>query len=276
MTRTRKVSAVVLGCVVAFCADGGAAEILAWDLNRPVTTADNGFPWSYSPPENYNWTTPIDYAHGTVHYRMEIRSCAGSGQDVCIQMCYHQDNLSRESCSSGRSFRTFTAGSQEPVVITWSEALSSWWQYSSIDWTRARQRIMLAIKKGTSTGGTPISNICCGWNWAGLDPNQIYPIDMRWTAVVVAPGSTFSGWGTYVEETGSREAPGSAQGRAFELRVRSGAVRVAGADSWTVTDMRGRLLTGSASGTRVALSAGVWLIDITASGREYRTTVLVP
>ena len=37
-----------------------------------------------------------------------------------------------------------------------------------------------------------------GWNWNGEDPTEWYPLDMRYTVVVVAKGATFSGWGNYI------------------------------------------------------------------------------
>ena len=36
------------------------------------------------------------------------------------------------------------------------------------------------------------------FNWGGDDPDDWYPMDMRFSCVVVSSGSTFSGWGTYI------------------------------------------------------------------------------
>jgi hypothetical protein len=245
MIRICNLLVATVGIIAACSTAAMAEEHLMWDLNRPVTKADNGFPWSYSPPNNTNWKSPVDYYNGMVQYRMEIKSCAGSGQDVCIQLCFHQDNLSKEACGSGKSFKTFTSG--EPIIITWSQKLSSWWNKSggAIDWTRARQRVMLAIKKGTGTGGTPISNICCGWNWAGLDPDQIYPIDMRFTAVGVSNGGTFSGWSNWTGDTHAAISPAANRPQTFRLARSSdgrATLEPSGADliQWKFVDQQGR------------------------------------
>ena len=59
-----------------------------------------------------------------------------------------------------------------------------------IDWTRERYRIGLAIKNGANQ---PVSNYN-GWNWNGEDPADWYPLDMHFTAILVAEGETFSGF----------------------------------------------------------------------------------
>jgi hypothetical protein len=174
-----------------------AEEIIAWDMDKTVTRADKGFPWDYSPPNNYDWVSPVDYSGGTMYYRYIFRKCAGSGQDICVQFCFHQNGVRNESCGSGTTIKTFESG---PVIIKkFSQPLSHWWNKpgAPVDWSAPRSRAMLAIKKGTTTGGTPISNICCNWNWAGLNPDDIYPIAMRFTGVVVSQNGTFSGWENY-------------------------------------------------------------------------------
>jgi hypothetical protein len=201
-----------------------ADEVLAWDLNKVVTKVDQGFPWDWSPPNNFDWTAPVDYAGGTIYYRYIIRSCAGTGQDVCMQFCFHQNGVENEGCGEGMTFKTFVTGFV--VIEKWSQRLSTWWMKpgAPLDWSQPRSRAMVAIKKGTNTGGTPISDICCGWNWADLDPDQIYPIDMRFTGVVVSAGGTFSGWASYPDDDDpvavQKESAGIAASPAPAVRVR--------------------------------------------------------
>jgi hypothetical protein len=52
----------------------------------------------------------------------------------------------------------------------------------------------VAIK---NSDGQPVSDIG-DWNWSGEDPDAWYPIDWRFTAVVVAKDAEFSGWGNYI------------------------------------------------------------------------------
>ena len=38
-----------------------------------------------------------------------------------------------------------------------------------------------------------------GWNWNGENPDNWYPLDLRFTVVVVEKGAGFSGWDNYVD-----------------------------------------------------------------------------
>jgi len=63
----------------------------------------------------------------------------------------------------------------------------------ALDWTKPRDRNGVAIK---NMAGKPVSNYS-GWNWNGENPAQWYPMNMRFTVVIVRQGQTFSGWGNY-------------------------------------------------------------------------------
>jgi hypothetical protein len=164
--------------------------LLAFEVDRLVTTADRGFPWNQPPmaSANGNWTSPIDYAGGRLHFRAEIKA---GGQPVAksmkLQFCVWQDNLTRETCSSTRTI----VGSPGNVV-EWSEQISSMWKKDGvpIDWTRARQRYGIAIK---NMDNNPVSDFS-GWNWFGEDPAEWYPLDLRFTVRAVPAGKTFAGW----------------------------------------------------------------------------------
>jgi hypothetical protein len=137
---------------------------------------------------NGNWTSPIDYAGGRLHFRAEIKA---GGQPVPksmqLQFCVWQDSLTRETCSSMRTI----VGSPGNVV-EWSNEISSMWKKNNvpIDWTRPRQRYGIAIKNMDSN---PVSDFS-GWNWYGENPAEWYPLDLRFTVRVVPAGQTFAGW----------------------------------------------------------------------------------
>ncbi|MEM7130709.1 MAG: carbohydrate binding domain-containing protein [Chloroflexota bacterium] len=189
---------------VALEADAAAPtsnELLVYSLNRVVTVGDRGFPRD-DPPRaeaNGNWKTPINYAQGTFYYRAEIRSQA-SPRNMRLQFCIWQDRFQLENC-----------GSQQPMVgnpgtvFTWSQNVQDLWKLNGniIDWGRARQRYGIAIKNSV---GDPVSDYN-GWNWNGENPNLWYPLDMRFTVVVVEAGGTFSGWHNYVGGNPNPPAP---------------------------------------------------------------------
>lgn len=168
-----------------------ATEILAYDLNRAVTTKDSGFPRDQPPRSGANgdWTAPVNFAQGTLYYRLEIRS-QPQPQTMILQFCVWQYNLTLENCGQKQRL-TGTSN----TVLTWSQPVQRMWKKNgvSIDWKNPRQRYGIAIK---NSQGLPVSGIK-KFNWGGEDPSKWYPLDMRFTVVAVAQGATFSGWGNY-------------------------------------------------------------------------------
>lgn len=144
---------------------------------------------------NGDWTQPINYAEGTLYFRAEVREMP-SNQDMRLQFCFWQqegtDRFALETCGSQQpiSFRGST------VVAAWSQEIGKMWKKNGVplDWSRARYRNGVAIK---NPQGLPVSDYN-GWNWNGEDPSEWYPMDLRFTVVVVEKGKTFSGWENYI------------------------------------------------------------------------------
>ncbi len=63
-----------------------------------------------------------------------------------------------------------------------------------VDWSLPRARNGFAVRNGKND---PVSDKQ-GWNWSGEDPDAWYPLDVRFTVVVVEKGAGFSGWEDYV------------------------------------------------------------------------------
>lgn len=174
---------------------GGGKELLVFDWNQPVTTKHHGFPFNQPPIANGNWVTPVNYAQGTLYYRVEIFS-QPTAQNMQLQFCFWQEkngyNFELENCGPTKSVRG-AAG----TVATWSVPVGDMWKRNgkSIEWNRARFRNGAAIK---NSRGLPVSDYN-GWKWNGEDPAKWYPLNMRFTVVVVAKGSTFSGWNNYIK-----------------------------------------------------------------------------
>ena len=172
---------------------GGGPDLLIYDLNGIVTKNQRGFPRDEPPlaPANGDWTTPINYAEGTLHIRAEVRN-QPVAHSMLIQLCVWQYNLTLENCAPKKLVEG-TPG----FVRTWQKGVTSMFMKNGvpIDWVNPRQRYGLAIKH---SDGVPISDIN-GWNWAGLDPDEVYPLDMRFTVVVVPKGQTFSGWENFID-----------------------------------------------------------------------------
>ena len=169
-----------------------ATNLLVFDWNTPVTQAQRGFPWNDPPmaSANGNWIAPINYAEGRIYLRAEIRS-QPVAQTNRLQFCMWQYDFTLETCSSMRTVEG-TPGN----VVEWSQPIQNMWKLDGnpMDWANPRQRYGVAIKNAS---GLPVSNFS-GWEWNGEDPTLWYPLDMRFTVVVVPKGGTFSGWDNFV------------------------------------------------------------------------------
>ena len=175
---------------------GGGKELLVFDWNGPVTEKQRGFPWEQPPRANGDWTKPVNYANGTLYFRVEIRK-QPVPQDMRLQFCFWQekngDNFELESCGPMQEVRG-TSG----TVATWSVKVNDLWKKNgkSIEWWRPRFRNAAVIK---NAAGLPVSDYN-GWKWNGEDPKKWYPLDMRFKVVVVANGKAFSGWENYIDK----------------------------------------------------------------------------
>ncbi|MBX7254567.1 MAG: hypothetical protein K1X50_21475 [Candidatus Promineofilum sp.] len=165
-----------------------AGELLVFDWNKPVTTAQHGFPWDKPPKENGNWVSPINYAGGNIYFRAQVISMP-KPKSMKLQFCFWQSKNTRETCSR-------TQAIAPGQVVTWSQPLTGMWKKDNrqLDWTKPRDRNGVAIK---TMQGKPVSNYS-GWNWNGENPSDWYPMNMRFTVVVVRQGQAFSGWDNYI------------------------------------------------------------------------------
>ncbi|CRI62969.1 exported hypothetical protein [Thiocapsa sp. KS1] len=165
-----------------------APELKVFEINRLVTKKDRGFPWDQPPAAaaNGDWTSPINYAEGTLQMRAEIRA-QPVAQAMKLQFCMWQYNLTLETCSSTKDV-SGTPG----TVVTWSSYIPTMYKKDGnpMDWANPRQRYGLSIK---NNAGLPVSDFS-GWNWNGENPDAWYPLDIRYTVIAVPPGRTFSGW----------------------------------------------------------------------------------
>lgn len=201
-TRTSRAAAAGLAALT-MAVSAGAAELLCFDWNAVVTKSHHGFPKEMPPRDGTggDWTDPVNYAQGKFYYRVELRSMPVA-KTMKLQLCFYQDGTAREECGPMKQFTGTTGG--DPVVVTWSADVDSMWcKAEQIDWTRARSRVQVAIK---NSSGRPVSDYC-GWDWNGENPDEWYPMDLRFTSVVVSPGATFSGWENYVGGGGGENSP---------------------------------------------------------------------
>ena len=169
------------------------SELVVFDWNKPVTTTQKGFPWDNPPmaSANGNWTSPINFAEGTLYLRAEIFSIPVPQDDMKLQLCFWQYNNTLENCTNSRN-----VPGRAGTVAEWSVPVQGMWKKNGavIDWVNPRDRNGFAIKNGE---GLPVSSYS-GWNWNGENPDDWYPMSVRFTVVVVEKGKSFSGWDNYI------------------------------------------------------------------------------
>lgn len=177
-----------------------AQELLFFDMDMVVTKEMRGFPKGNTAPElnNCDWTHPVDYTKGTVHVRLEIRSAPKAN---CLQPSFAIWTKDAEAVSPmgilGRPMVEFTPNPDDIAIGYASFPFSEWIEYGSqkTDWSECRTKMGPVFK---SCDGKFISDNN-NWGWGGKDPDDWYPMDMRFTCVVVAESATFSGWEKYVD-----------------------------------------------------------------------------
>jgi len=147
------------------------------------------------PPSD--WTSPDDYHAGLWYVRFEVRSQATSRASR-MQVCIWQSD-SDETCS------TLVTLDGPGAIVTASSSPTSWWLGGTVDF--ANPSAFQGIGSPLWSDGQPCSDgdpahvaIC---DWGGTDccwddRNDYFPMTVRMTVVAVAPGSTFSGWDTYI------------------------------------------------------------------------------
>jgi hypothetical protein len=164
-------------------------EMLIFDWNKPVTKSDSGFAMEQPPMANGNWVSPVNFAEGTIYFRAHIQSIPKNQPSMKLGWCVWQNGFQRENCKGNR-----VAGVPGNIV-TWSVKVKDMWKKNgvAIDWSRPRTRNGFVVRNNRG----PVS-AKAGFNWSGENPADWYPLDLRYTAVVVAKGGTFSGWDHYI------------------------------------------------------------------------------
>jgi len=177
-------------------------ELLVIDWNPYVVTVDDhGFPSERNLMESANgdWTRPVDYAGGTLYHRLELRSMP-TEKDMMWQCCFHQDGIVLENCGPMTDMMRGVTG-PPPAVLEWSSVIADMWMLDGnpIDWSRPRSMLFLVVRKGPDEYISDYPSLNGGVPWAGEDPADWYPMEIRFTTVAVAAGGTFSGWAGYIE-----------------------------------------------------------------------------
>jgi tetratricopeptide (TPR) repeat protein len=132
-----------------------------------------------------NLQTPVNYAAGVVYQRLEV-ALKPSSETVTYQLCLvpNDDIAIKPACSraSGLEF-------SETGVYTFEQPLSEFYQYDNIDWSRGISNLMVILR---DEEGNPIDTLFS--NERGQNLNLYYPMEVRYSVVLVPAGGAFRGW----------------------------------------------------------------------------------
>jgi MYXO-CTERM domain-containing protein len=124
-----------------------------------------------------DWKSPVDYASGTAHVRLEVFT-KPTDQPTKFQVCFE-------------ATPTYACTDQSPTyttvgVIDWETPFANFWSPpgETVDWTKGTNKIAL-ILKDTKNGKPSADNV-------GAATAALYtPTQVRMVVTIVAPGSTY-------------------------------------------------------------------------------------
>jgi len=171
-----------------------ATEMLVFNWNKPVTKNYGGFaqykPLSAFPQlPNGNWLSPINWVNGTIYFRAKVFSIPKNQPSMKLGFCFWQNNPKYgEECSKNTSVPGVPGTERQ-----WSQTLRSFNKINgaAINWALPRWKEGFVIRgpKG------PVSPKA-GMNWGGQNPNDWYPLNIHYTAVLVINGGA-PDWSKY-------------------------------------------------------------------------------
>jgi tetratricopeptide (TPR) repeat protein len=132
-----------------------------------------------------DWQTPVNYASGVVYQRLEVTK-KPSSEVVTYQLCLvpNDDIAIKPACSraSGLEF-------SETGVYVFKQPLSEFYQYDNIDWSRGISNLMVILR---DQNGNPVDTVFSSER--GQDLDLYYPMNVRYSVVLVPAGGAFLGW----------------------------------------------------------------------------------
>ncbi|HVZ32256.1 MAG TPA: hypothetical protein VG963_07520 [Polyangiaceae bacterium] len=148
-----------------------AEQFIAVDVtytHAADTTTDSHYYVDPSPSTPANWKAPVDYASGSVHVLLQVKT-KPTNAPTRFQVCF--EGTPQFSCTDQSPVYT-TTGEYE-----WTTAFSNFYQPSGVDWSKGVKRIPLILKDTNN-------------NKPQGDP-QYVPTDLRVEVAVLSPGAKY-------------------------------------------------------------------------------------
>lgn len=173
-------------------------EIRLMEWNEPATKNRSGF-LEYKPAPAYaqgNWVAPINYAEGTLHFRARVKGMPVEQPGMKLGFCFWQGQNNTPSWGEECAYREPVPGIAN-TDVQWTRDMTELnpigGENNSINWTVNRWKYGVIVRNAHNK---PVS-AKSGMNWNGENPDHWYPLDIRFTIVLVKKNQAFSGWQNY-------------------------------------------------------------------------------
>ncbi|MEO6105116.1 MAG: hypothetical protein ABIP52_01440 [Cyclobacteriaceae bacterium] len=125
-----------------------------------------------------DWTSPIDYRNGSVHFRLEVLEKPAGKAPTTWSLCYIPNK------GQGNGYGCTSTGTYtEAGVYEKDISMTSFWENESIVWSEGIKQMDLVIKD--DSGGQ-------GHAHKRADHEKFFPTKVRITMVQVAAGSKYN------------------------------------------------------------------------------------
>ena len=128
------------------------------------------------------------FAGGTLHVRLEVRS-KPSDEPVRYQLCLVPESIVvAPACTAPERLEVTSAGS-----VTVQQALDDLTGGAALEWSSGIEQLLLVLRR---PDGEPIDErrLPSQSDVPRIDAARYYPMTVRISAILVAPGGTFPGW----------------------------------------------------------------------------------
>ncbi len=176
------------GMWIALVAQGQAEQFVLFDVTFTYTKQDAD---TSKPSKSHfyvkdkllnaerprDWTSPVDYRHGTVHVRLEVMDKPPGGAPTTWSVCYipNRGQKNGYGCIGTKVYR-------EPGVYEQDIDMTRFWEHDSIIWSEGIKQMDLVIKD--DSGGQ-------GHAHKRADHENYFPTQIRLTLVQVSAGATY-------------------------------------------------------------------------------------
>ena len=189
-----------LALLAPFYLTAAGPEILVFDWNKPIPKAEGRFiegvtrwkPTNQPVRNNFDWTAPPNYANGTYYVRVLIKSMRASDDFKIIFNHWQMINGKLAETNFQPADLQFSYRGA-PITRLFAFPVSrmvsnhTWdpHHFAPFNWAVKRDLV-----------GFFFPNFAVSKPNVKLAPN-VYPVNLRFTVVNVAPAGSFSGWQAY-------------------------------------------------------------------------------